>query len=49
MMYSLGATVRMVPLVILITIVIWTFAPNVEDAMYVHGPGDIRVPNAMVK
>jgi hypothetical protein len=48
-MFLLGVTVRMARQVILNTMLISTFAPNVEDAMYVHGPGDIRVPNAMVK
>jgi hypothetical protein len=48
-MYSLGVMGRVAQPVILNTMMILTFAPDVEAAMYVHGPGDIRVPNAMVK
>ena len=48
-MFSLGVTGRVAQLVILNTMLTSIFAPNVEDAMYVHGLGDIHVPNAMVK
>ena len=48
-MFSLGVTGRLVQLVILNMMMTSIFAPNVEDAMYVHGPGDIHVLNAMVK
>ena len=48
-MFLLGVTVRMAQQVILITMLISTFAQNVEGAMYDHGPDDIHVPNAMVK
>jgi hypothetical protein len=48
-MFLLGVTVRMARQVILNTMLISIFAPNVEDAMYDHGLADIHVHNAMEK